>query len=412
MTTDPPAASPANPEARTRWDIVILAILAGVVAAMQVGKVPPALPILREELTIGLVTAGWVASLVNICGATLGVASGLIVARMGTRRIALASLVVLAVGGWIGAEAESGAMLLVSRFLEGLGLVGTVVTSPAIVRAACRPADRNLALGLWGAYLPGGVAVALLAAPLMMETFGWRGFWWGNVALTAVFILIAAAGFSPRYWALAAAPAATVRPKVLTTLARPGPWLFGLCFCVYALMFFAVTVWLPTFLIEAKGWSLGEAAFGVAMAVVANTAGNIISAALMHRGVRRWKLLLTAYGGYIVFSWFIFADPAPDLLRLPAAMLFTLIGGLLPAACMAGGAAHAREPSEVATMSGIIVQGANTGSLLGAPVMAVAVTVLGGWDQGYWVIFLFGGMGVALASTLLRRTDAPLDTRS
>lgn len=396
-------------DTRTRWDVVILAILAGVVAAAQVGKVPPALPILREELGIGLITAGWVASLVNICGATLGVASGLLIDRTGPRRLMLISLLIMGAGGWAGAVAESGATLLVSRFLEGLGLVGTVVTAPAIVRAVCRPGDRNLALGLWGAYMPGGVAVALIAAPAIIETFGWRGFWWGNVLLVLGFTVIAAIGLSPRFWPMTDTTVQVERPKVLVTLGRAGPWLFGTCFCVYALMFFAVTVWLPSFLIETMGWSLGEAALGVALVVVANIAGNLISAALMHRGVQRWKLLLAAYTGYIVFSWFIFAEPAPDLTRLPAAMLYTLIGGLLPAACMAGGAAHARTSAEVATMSGIIVQGANTGSLMGAPVMAFAVTFLGGWDQGYWVMFLFGGFGVILAATLLRRADAPLD---
>lgn len=399
-------------DTRTRWDVVILAILAGVVAAAQVGKVPPALPILREELGIGLITAGWVASLVNICGATLGVASGLLIDRAGPRRLMLVSLLILGLGGWVGAMAESGAMLLASRFLEGLGLVGAAVTAPAIVRAACRPGDRNLALGLWGAYMPGGVALALLAAPAMIEAFGWRGFWWGNVLLVLGFTAIAAIGLSSRFWPMTAAAVQTERPKVLATLGRAGPWLFGTCFCVYALMFFAVTVWLPSFLIETMGWSLGEAALGVALVVIANIAGNLISAALMHRGVQRWKLLLAAYAGYIVFSWFIFADLAPDFTRLPAAMLFTLIGGLLPAACMAGGAAHARTNAEVATMSGIIVQGANTGSLLGAPVMAFAVTLLGGWDRGYWVMFLFGGFGVVLASTLLRRADGPLDRAS
>lgn len=404
-----PPAPTAEPEPRTRWDIVTLAILAGVVAAVQVGKVPPALPILRAELGIGLITAGWVASLVNICGATLGVASGLLIDRAGPRRLMLASLLIMGVGGWLGAVAESGATLLVSRFLEGLGLVGVVVTAPAIVRAACRPADRNLALGLWGAYLPGGVAVALIAAPAMMEAFGWRGFWWSNVALILGFTVVAAIGLAPRHWPMTDTTAPVERPRVLTTLGRAGPWLFGICFCVYALMFFAVTVWLPSFLIETMGWSLGEAALGVALVVVANIAGNLISAALMHRGVQRWKLLFAAYAGYIVFSWFIFAEPAPDLARLPAAMLFTLIGGLLPAACMAGGAAHARNNAEVATMSGIIVQGANTGSLMGAPVMAVAITLFGGWEHGYWVIFLFGGLGILLSSTLLRRADAQRD---
>ena len=125
-------------DTRTRWDVVILAILAGVVAAAQVGKVPPALPILREELGIGLITAGWVASLVNICGATLGAASGLLIDRAGPRRLMLISLLILGAGGWVGAVAESGATLLISRFLEGLGLVGAAVTAPAIVRAARR----------------------------------------------------------------------------------------------------------------------------------------------------------------------------------------------------------------------------------------------------------------------------------
>jgi MFS transporter, DHA1 family, inner membrane transport protein len=412
MMTDSPAdpLGPA-PAPRTRWDIVVLAIAAGVVCAMQVGKVPPALPILREELGIGLITAGWVASLVNICGAALGIAAGLIIDRVGPRLITVASLVILGGGGVIGAEATSGTMLLVSRFFEGLGLVGAAVAAPAIIRAACRPEDRDLALGLWGTYMPTGVAIALLVAPGTLDAFGWRGFWWSNAALIAAFTVIAALVLNPRHWPAPEKIVSNTRPKVLTTLARPGPWLFATCFAAYALMFFAVTVWLPTFLIEAKGWTLGEAALGGAAAVITNIIGNVISAALMHRGVDRWKLLLAAYVAYIVCSWFIFAEPAPDISRLPAAMLFTLVGGLLPAACLAGGAAHAREAGEVATMSGIIVQGSNTGSLLGAPVMALAVTLLGGWDHGYWVIVCFGCIGIAVTVLLLRPVEARLKAK-
>jgi MFS transporter, DHA1 family, inner membrane transport protein len=414
MMTAPPTIAPPSgasqtssaPSPETRWDIVALAIIAGVVCAIQVGKVPPALPVLRAELGIGFITAGWVASLVNICGGALGVASGLIIDWVGPRRVTVVSLLIMAGGGAIGAEANSAAMLLASRFLEGLGLVGTVVAVPAIIRIACQPADRNLALGLWGTYLPAGMAIALLAAPGLMEEFGWRGFWWGNVALVIGFAGLAAVGLTPRYWPDPPTVAVVTRPRILKTLSRSGPWLFSACFAAYALMFYAVAVWLPSYLIEAKGWTLAEAAMGGAVVVIANIAGNVISAMLMHRGVARWKLLLTAYIAYILCSWFIFAEPAPDATRLPAAMLFTLIGGLLPAACLAGGAAHAKEAGEVATMSGIIVQGSNTGSLLGAPVMALAVTMLGGWDQGYWVIVFFGTIGIAVTTLLLRPVEA------
>lgn len=409
MITAPPEVAPDDvPDAPTRWDIVALAILAGVVCAVQIGKVPPALPVLRAELNLGLITAGWVASLVNICGALLGIASGLIIDKVGPRRITIVSLLIMGLGGMIGADATSGAALLASRFFEGLGLVGTIVAAPAIIRAASRPADRNLALGLWGTYLPTGMALALIVAPSLLQSFGWRGFWWGNVALVAGFACVAAIGLGHRYWPEDGPTPTTTRPRIRTTLRRPGPWLFAVCFSAYALMFYAVAVWLPTYLIEAKGWSLTEAALGGAVVVMANIAGNVISAALMHRGVPRWKLLLTAYIAYILSSWFIFAEPAPDLTRLPAAMIFALIGGLLPAACLAGGAAHARDPAEVATMSGIIVQGSNSGSLLGAPIMAMAVTMLGGWDQGYWVIVLFGGLGIAITVLLLRPVDEGL----
>jgi hypothetical protein len=50
-------AAPSFAE-RTRWDIVALAILAGIICGIQIGKVPPAFHILRAELGIGLIIAG------------------------------------------------------------------------------------------------------------------------------------------------------------------------------------------------------------------------------------------------------------------------------------------------------------------------------------------------------------------
>ena len=52
MTAGPPALE------RTRWDVVVLTIAAGLLAAFQIGKIPAALPELRAELVIGFVAAG------------------------------------------------------------------------------------------------------------------------------------------------------------------------------------------------------------------------------------------------------------------------------------------------------------------------------------------------------------------
>ena len=49
--------------AASRWGIISLAVAAGVIAAMQVGKVPPTMPLIAEDLALSRVSSGLVASL-------------------------------------------------------------------------------------------------------------------------------------------------------------------------------------------------------------------------------------------------------------------------------------------------------------------------------------------------------------
>ena len=55
----------------------LIVILSGVTAALYVGKLPPALPVLRDALGITLLQAGFLLSLVQLAGMTLGLAVGL-----------------------------------------------------------------------------------------------------------------------------------------------------------------------------------------------------------------------------------------------------------------------------------------------------------------------------------------------
>ncbi len=69
--------------------------LAGVSAALHVGKLPPAVPVLQAALGIGLVEAGFLLSLVQLAGMTLGLVVGLAADALGLRRSMLAGLVVI-----------------------------------------------------------------------------------------------------------------------------------------------------------------------------------------------------------------------------------------------------------------------------------------------------------------------------
>lgn len=52
-------------------------LAAGVIAALHVGKIPPAIPVLQQALGLTLVEAGFLLSMVQLAGMLLGVFLGL-----------------------------------------------------------------------------------------------------------------------------------------------------------------------------------------------------------------------------------------------------------------------------------------------------------------------------------------------
>ena len=66
-----------------------LVIWLGVSAAMHVGKLPPTLPLLREQMGMSLLQAGFLLSMVQTAGMLMGVLVGLGADRLGLRRCML-----------------------------------------------------------------------------------------------------------------------------------------------------------------------------------------------------------------------------------------------------------------------------------------------------------------------------------
>lgn len=93
--------------------------MAGVTAALHIGKLPAALPVLQDSLSISLVQSGFLVSLVQLAGVLLGLPIGLTADRWGLRRSLMLGLVLLVVASLFGGMARSAAVLLVFRGVEG-----------------------------------------------------------------------------------------------------------------------------------------------------------------------------------------------------------------------------------------------------------------------------------------------------
>src|SRR6187200_293955 len=204
-----------------RVEPALLVILAGVGAALHIGKLPPAIPVLRDALGLTLVQAGFLLSLVQLAGMTLGVVFGVVADFLGSRLSMTLGLVLLAIVSALGSLTQAVAPLMLLRAAEGFGFLLVVLPAPGLVRSLVEPHRASAMMGLWGAYMPLATAMALLFGPLAIATIGWRG-WWGALAALSAAMAI----WLRRAVPADAAPAAAAAPlpsraRLRMTLASP-----------------------------------------------------------------------------------------------------------------------------------------------------------------------------------------------
>ena len=384
----------------TRWGIVALAILAGVIGAMQVGKAPPAIPIIQADLGIGRITAGWVMSIFLAASAVLGPFAGVVGDRIGHRRFMLAGLLLTLVGGVIGGLAPDGPALLIARLIEGFGFLAIVIAAPSLIVEVAAERDLRMAIGAWGAYMPAGIALMLLLAPLLLASVGWRGMWYANAAALGVFLLVFAAATRG---VGASAAAGTSLADIRIALSRLGPWLLAGCFAAFSLQYLGVVSWLPTFFMEEMGRSGTVAAVIVAIIVIFNALGNVIAGWLL-QWIRRSTLIAATSAAMGILSLVIFANGVPEWIVIVLAAGYSLIGGFIPAAALTAVPVYAPSAAQIGATNGIVVQGANLGSLIGPPAVAAVVAAVGGWETSAWFLVVMAAVCLALA-LMLRPTE-------
>jgi MFS family permease len=385
-------------ELATDWRIIAMACAAGVIAAAHIGKLPPALPLIRAELGAGLVMAGWIASTISAVGCLFGLTAGGLTDRLGQRTVMVYGLVVLALGGVLGALAPDGIVMLVSRFIEGVGFTAISVAGGAIVARAAAPGDRNQALGIWAVYMPLGFAGMMLVSGVTVDILGWRAEWLALAALALVFagiFALHARGWGDRFALFA--DRQSVAGNIALGLRNWGGLAMAACFALYAAQHISMMNWLPTYLIEAYGAGTAFAAAVPATVLIFNGLGNLLAGAVLARGAPVWTVLAIGAAGMGLCELGMFAGFIPELYRFALALVFGLLGGLVPAAALAAAPVYARTPALYGTLSGVIVMGSNVGQWFGPPALAAARLQAGSWEGTAWLFMTLAAAGVIIA---------------
>lgn len=398
---------------QTQWPIVWVAFGAGIVAATHIGKLPPALPEIRLALDAGLVTGGWIASMISCTGFALGLVAGSLADRLGQRQVLIFGLLAMTIGSLLGAFAQSGEVMLLSRFIEGVGYTSVTITGAGMITHVTAAGDRKWALGIWSSYVPVGFSVMLIAGALVLEAWGWRTLWLISSGITVVWAGIvwkATLGWQRQSGNVAMT---SMLNNVTRCLASPGALLAAGCFALYASQHISMMAWLPSYMREVYGSSTLVAAVVPAVVLMFNAIGNWFSAWAMGRGVSIWSLLAVGAIGMGLSQIGIFSAFLPDTARLGFAVLFGIFGGMVPAAALGSVAIYTPSPSQIGTMNGLMVMGTSTGMLFGPPAVAAMRAVMGNWNDVVWLMVSLATVGVILAGLsrrLERRANAARST--
>lgn len=387
-------------------DPALVVILAGVSAALHVGKLSPALPVLREALGVTLLQAGFLLSLVQLAGMTLGLAVGLAADGLGLKRSMLAGLLVLFAASVLGGWAQDANTLLLLRAVEGFGFLLVSMPAPSLIRHLVSPQRMSTMLGLWGAYMPLGTAAALLCGPLVIMQTSWQVWWWGLAGLTLLMACWLWQVVPPDHARGVGGPATRDAwpQRLRQTLSSSGPWLVALSFAVYSGQWLAVIGFLPTIYAQA-GFAGGLTAVLTALVAAINMVGNIASGRLLGRGVAPQALLYTGFvvmalGAVAAFASFPIGsgrEGLPAAIRFVAVLLFSMVGGVIPGTLFSLAVHLAPSERTVSTTVGWMQQWAALGQFAGPPLVAWVASSVGGWQWTWGVTGACSVAGILLA---------------
>ena len=379
-----------------------LVIAAGIVAAMHIGKLPPTIPVLQQQLSLSLGQSGFLLAGIQVAGIVMALFVGLMAEKIGLKRLQVGGLLILAVASALGSFAHSFAALFAARLLEGFGFLSIVLVAPSLIKQLVPASQLKPVLGFWAAYMGLGVAASLLLAPNLLHVMTWPGVWWIYAILALVMALLLWR-FVPNVRVQHHEAAPPLSQLLKQILSHPAPWLLGVVFASYTSQWFAVTSFLPTIYANAQ---IAATTAGVLTALVclSNVGGPIVAGMMLQHGRPAWLLFTSGFVLMMIGAVVAFAGEGvlPFALQYGGVLLFSAGGGLIPGVVFAYVVYLAPSQQTVASTMGWVQQWSALGQFCLPPLMGNLVTWWGSWRNVWMVCVVLGVMGIASALQIQR----------
>src|SRR5918997_423707 len=171
-------------ENTNRW-LALYVLCAGVLMiVLDATIVNVALPTIKEDLDFSQSDLAWVVNAYLIAFGGLLLLSGRIGDLIGHRKVFLIGLAVFTVASLACGLAQSQAMLIAARFVQGAGgAAASAVTLGMIVTMFPEPREQAKAIGVYGFVASAGGSIGLLAGGVLTDFINWHWIFFVNVPI-------------------------------------------------------------------------------------------------------------------------------------------------------------------------------------------------------------------------------------
>src|SRR3954454_1307160 len=170
-----------------RWKALAVVCAAFFMTVLDVSIVNVALPSIGEALHFSRDSLQWVITAYAITFGGFLLLGGRAADLFGRRRVFVVGVIVFTIASFLCGLAWSEGVLIAARALQGFG---AAIISPAALSIVTTTfeegAERNKALGIWGAMGGSGAAVGVLAGGVLTKYLGWEWIFFVNVPVGAI----------------------------------------------------------------------------------------------------------------------------------------------------------------------------------------------------------------------------------
>ncbi|MGA3114890.1 MAG: MFS transporter [Syntrophobacteraceae bacterium] len=371
-----------------RWKALGFVTALGFVFSANYTNHGPLVPTLVKDLNITLALAGFLTTAIFLTHGALQIPGGALADKLGAKRVALWSLVIITVGNCLIGLASSYYQIIALKFIIGIGTGAAFIAGARYVPTFFAGKEIQLAQGVYGGSILLGSGFVIYGVPQLLAAVGWHGVFFVTGSMAGVLAVL---------WHVIApdTPIHAASPKINWTnvLANPNIWLLSGAQLGSFGVIIAAGVWVNTLLI--KSIHLDPKSAGMVgstvllLGIISRPLGGLI---LGHKLLSTKPLLVLACAGLALgFAWM---GLSTTMGMATLAIIFTGIMAGLPFAGIFNGARD-NCPATPGVAMGFVNTWGAAGVMILPPIIGRLVDVTGTFVSGFYVL-----AGVAMAASL------------